>query len=280
MYDKFINPKGQVYMEFRIKEARENAGYSQKELAKIIGVAQNTLHGYESGKHDPKSDLLIEIAKACHVTTDFLLGHERKNDFEETKNSKNLSKEAQARIENHIEKYRLLDQYGKKAVDSVLDVEWRRCKEEEDKKKKIEEVKRQREQMEAAREIATPRMVEKLVYINPAAAGTPIYAESDFERIEFPEESIPCGTDFGIRISGRSMEPTIKDGAIVWIHKTLDMEDGTIGVFMLNSSAVCKRVFRNSDDTIRLESDNPEFGPVEMNEFDELIPVGKVIGIV
>lgn len=70
-------------MEFRIKEAREQAGFSQKELAHIIGVAQNTFHGYESGKHDPKSDLLIKIAQACNVTVDFLLGYsdviERKN---------------------------------------------------------------------------------------------------------------------------------------------------------------------------------------------------------
>lgn len=61
-------------MKFRIKEARERAGYSQKELAEIIGVAQNTLHGYESGKHDPKSELLSLIADACNVTVDFLLG--------------------------------------------------------------------------------------------------------------------------------------------------------------------------------------------------------------
>lgn len=61
-------------MHFKIREAREAAGYSQKELAAIIGVAQNTLHGYESGKHDPKSELLIKIAQACNVTVDFLLG--------------------------------------------------------------------------------------------------------------------------------------------------------------------------------------------------------------
>lgn len=30
--------------------------------------------------------------------------------------------------QSHIKKYRLLDPYGKEAVDGVLDVEWRRCK--------------------------------------------------------------------------------------------------------------------------------------------------------
>lgn len=65
-------------MKFYIKEARERIGYSQKELAEIIGVAPNTLHGYESGKHDPKSKLLIQIAQICKVSVDFLLG--RTND--------------------------------------------------------------------------------------------------------------------------------------------------------------------------------------------------------
>lgn len=67
-------------MEFRIKEARELAGYSQKELAQIIGVAPNTFHGYESGKHDPKSELLVKIAQACNVTVDFILGRESKTE--------------------------------------------------------------------------------------------------------------------------------------------------------------------------------------------------------
>lgn len=61
-------------MKFQIKAARESAGFSQKELAKIIGVAPSTFNGYESGNHDPKSELLSKIADACNVTVDFLLG--------------------------------------------------------------------------------------------------------------------------------------------------------------------------------------------------------------
>lgn len=61
-------------MKFKIKEAREQKGFAQNELAAIIGVAPNTLHGYETGKHDPKSDMLIKIANACDVTVDYLLG--------------------------------------------------------------------------------------------------------------------------------------------------------------------------------------------------------------
>ena len=63
-------------MKLHIKEARVQAGLSQKDLARMIGVAPSTFNGYESGNHDPKSDLLIKIAKACNVSVDFLLGHD------------------------------------------------------------------------------------------------------------------------------------------------------------------------------------------------------------
>lgn len=61
-------------MKLRIKEARERAEYTQTELASLIGVAPNTFCGYENGLHDPKSKLLIKIAKECDTTTDYLLG--------------------------------------------------------------------------------------------------------------------------------------------------------------------------------------------------------------
>ena len=37
-------------MEFKIREAREAANLSQRELAKLLGIAPATLHGYETGK--------------------------------------------------------------------------------------------------------------------------------------------------------------------------------------------------------------------------------------
>lgn len=61
-------------MDFKIKEARQLAGISQKELAARIGISPGTLSGYETGAHDPKSDSLLRIADICGVTVDFLLG--------------------------------------------------------------------------------------------------------------------------------------------------------------------------------------------------------------
>ena len=61
-------------MKLRIREARERAGFTQTELAALIGVAPNTFCGYENCLHDPKSKLLIKIAYECNTTIDYLLG--------------------------------------------------------------------------------------------------------------------------------------------------------------------------------------------------------------
>lgn len=243
----------------RIKEARLKKSLTQEELAKIVGVTKGAIANYENNTSHPKENVMYALINALGVDANFLF-----QDFVETKKAPSLSDEAMKLADDYENR---MDDRGRETVRAIADFEIAR--------KKAQEL---REQAEAAEEIAPRRMVEKLIYVNPAAAGTPLYAESDFERREFPEDEVPYGADFGIRISGRSMEPTVEDGAIVWVHKTLDMPNGTVGVFMLNDSAVCKRYFKEPDGAVRLESDNPEFGPVPVTEFDTFVPVGKVVG--
>ena len=59
-------------MNFKIKEARERIGLSQKELAISLGIKPTTFNGYENGTH--KSDILSMIAQKCETTVDYLLG--------------------------------------------------------------------------------------------------------------------------------------------------------------------------------------------------------------
>lgn len=98
---------------------------------------------------------------------------------------------------------------------------------------------------------------EMLVYSFPAAfAGVPILAEDDYDRIELPESAVPTGADFGIRIKGDSMQPTIEDGSIVFVRKQPDLQNGQIGIFMIDGEAVCKRYFHKGT-TVTLRSENP-----------------------
>ena len=59
----------------RIKELRLAKKMKQADLAKIVGVSQAALSGYESGEHEPGKAILIKIAATLGTSTDYLLGH-------------------------------------------------------------------------------------------------------------------------------------------------------------------------------------------------------------
>ena len=58
----------------RLKELRQAAKLNQIEAAKLFGVAQSTLSGWETGKTQIDYDNLIKIADYYKVTLDYLLG--------------------------------------------------------------------------------------------------------------------------------------------------------------------------------------------------------------
>ncbi|MDE6980713.1 MAG: helix-turn-helix domain-containing protein, partial [Lachnospiraceae bacterium] len=66
----------------RIIELRRKQGFTQAELAKIIGISRSALSLYEIEKREPDIDTLNRIASAFDVSIDYLLGHTntKKND--------------------------------------------------------------------------------------------------------------------------------------------------------------------------------------------------------
>lgn len=62
-------------MEFgdKIKALRESRGYMQKDVAGELGIAPNTLSGYERGLRKPDSNILKKIAHYYGVSVDDLL---------------------------------------------------------------------------------------------------------------------------------------------------------------------------------------------------------------
>lgn len=66
-------------MQNRIKELRNSKNITQSKLAKIIGVAQNTLSYWESGTYDVDSESLQKIADFFECSVDDVLG--RKNAY-------------------------------------------------------------------------------------------------------------------------------------------------------------------------------------------------------
>ena len=66
----------------RIKELRESVNLSQEELGNALGdkygekyrCTQNAISKYEKEQREPRTDLLIKIAKYFGVSMDYILG--------------------------------------------------------------------------------------------------------------------------------------------------------------------------------------------------------------
>lgn len=58
----------------RIKELREEKGYSQAQLAKKLGIRQSTVGMWENGTNNPKKSMLETLATMFNCSTDYLLG--------------------------------------------------------------------------------------------------------------------------------------------------------------------------------------------------------------
>ncbi len=102
----------------RIKEIRNKLGMSQVDFADKISVSKQTLYKYENNIiTNIPSDKIEAVSKIGNVSPAYLMGWDEPLEF------KPISKQEQ----DHLNKYRLLDDKGKHTVNTVLEMEYNRC---------------------------------------------------------------------------------------------------------------------------------------------------------
>lgn len=65
-----------IFMNFsgRLKELRQQADISQKDLAALVGISARAFRFYESGEREPNIATLITLADYFNVSLDYLIG--------------------------------------------------------------------------------------------------------------------------------------------------------------------------------------------------------------
>lgn len=57
----------------RIAALRREAGLNQAQLAAILKISPSAVGMYEQGRREPSADMLVAMARAFHVSVDYLL---------------------------------------------------------------------------------------------------------------------------------------------------------------------------------------------------------------
>ena len=111
----------------------------------------------------------------------------------------------------------------------------------------------------------------------PASAGTGTFFDSE-EAIDIfvPECAEAEEAHFVLSVSGDSMEPIITDKSVVWVKKQENIDNGDVGIFVLNGESLCKKL-NTENGKCYLMSYNSKYSPIEVLETDDLRVVGKVI---
>lgn len=129
----------------------------------------------------------------------------------------------------------------------------------------------------------TTIQVSSIPVLSKVSAGMPIYAEENIvDYIYLPATEVKPGKDvFGLIVSGDSMNKEFKEDDIVIIEKDSIVENGEIGVVLINGYNATLKQIKYVNDSIVLFplSDNPVHDPQIYDDKDEVTIIGKVIGM-
>lgn len=114
------------------------------------------------------------------------------------------------------------------------------------------------------------------------AAGRPIEAMEDAEQYTL-EELLPIAPGdnvYLLRVVGQSMvDDHITDGDLVMVERTQPTRDGEIVVAVVDGEATLKRIYRETDGTVRLQPSNATMSPIFVRPPQQLDVRGVVRGV-
>lgn len=224
-----------------VNQRRKELNMSVDELVKKSGIPKGTLSKITAGiNSNPTLSTVEALCKALNCSLNDIAGNVQVDFF-------SISEK------NIIKKYRILDEYGKRAVDEILEIEHERCTYIE--------------------ESIEPKIEIHYSFI-PASAGSGAFLdEENIEVREFPDTPEARQADIVIPVDGDSMEPMFHDGDELYVRLQPAVEIGEIGIFEIGDKGYVKKYASN-----RLISLNPEYDDIYPDEYTETKCVGKVIG--
>lgn len=231
-----------------LKQECERQNLKISPIVKECGGAIGSINGWKKGAM-PNSDILMKLALRLNVSSDYLLFGKEKSS-----SADNISDDER----ELLEKYKMLEEIDRARI-----------------KERTETLLEIRNAEKPKPELRRPaRKTCKIdLYETPVSAGTGVYLESDYKRkikiFATPELE---KADFALRVTGDSMEPDFSDGDILLVKSTCIIDEGQIGVFIIDGEGYVK-IFKRD----RLCSLNKTYKDIKIYEYTDGSCRGQVI---
>jgi len=229
---------GQVIRKYRIA-----AGMDQQTLATKLGYTKTAIGNWELGLARPDIDNVPKLCKELGIPVTELL------DMEPETVLANEDRQL-------LDVFHRLDKFDRNTVCQLMD----RLLFQQDSKEKA--------RLRSA-------YIPLCMYEEAAAAGigAPMLDYAENETVYALQAKVPHGTDGIIRINGRSMEPTFRDGSSVYVELGTSVQPGQIGIFIVNGEAYIKEYQPDG-----LHSHNPRYKTIFTGEGVDVRCCGRVTG--
>ena len=119
------------------------------------------------------------------------------------------------------------------------------------------------------------------LFASPVPAGFPSPADDYIERsLDLNEHLIkhPAATFF-VRASGDSMVGSIHSGDLLVVDRAKEAANGSIVIAVIDGELTVKRLCKRGN-SISLESDNPSYAPLAVNEESDVAIWGVVTNVI
>ena len=239
-----------------IKEVRKSKKLTQKKLAELTGFKQNTISNHENGNRQLDEKDIRIYAQALEVSPQYLFDLAKPSSIEITPTTSPIQS--------------IYDQLAPPRQDKVLTYAERQLNEQKNEDKtKVNEVSENIIRLDDYRQ-TTYRRVTGVV-----SAGSGSIQDDDLDmEVSFYEDEIPDDYDAIAYVVGNSMEPKIKNGDYLFIKNTPQIDYNTIGIFQVDGANYVKKLRQGY-----LESLNPDYEDIHLDESNDIRIIGEVISI-
>lgn len=129
--------------------------------------------------------------------------------------------------------------------------------------------------------VAEEKLIE-IPIVGQISCGNGMIAYEEIERYEItPKSWLNGGEYFYLRAKGDSMiNARIREGDLLLIRRQDDVESGEIAAVLIDEEAVLKRVYKNEQGNVILQSENPKYPPIVLNGDKNIKILGKLKKVV